>query len=270
MDVPHFFWHFLRFALLWLSGLGAALAGTRDPHTPDDKYVEFGRKFPFVVNLHANDREQPRVLYAGAAVIIREHWVLTAAHVVKKKATNPRVIADDGTVFPLADFIPHPEYVETTGGYFDIALGYSPAPMNLEFYCPLYTAEDEVGRAATIAGYGFHGTFHTGATLFDGQKRAGHNKILRAEKGVLICKPRISGKFPLEFLIAVGDSGGGLFIGNKLAGINSFIIASDGNPDSTYTDESAHTRVSHHVDWIETTIANYAGAGQQPVPPANH
>jgi hypothetical protein len=58
------------------------------------------------------------------------------------------------------------------------------------------------------------------------------------------------GKTSLEFLIASGDSGGGLFIDGKLAGINSCIMAVNGSPKSDYRTESGHTRISINLDWI--------------------
>ena len=54
----------------------------------------------------------------------------------------------------------------------------------------------------------------------------------------------------MEFLIASGDSGGGLFIDNKLAGINSCVMAVDRSPQSKYNEESGHTRVSKFLGWI--------------------
>jgi hypothetical protein len=41
-----------------------------------------------------------------------------------------------------------------------------------------------------------------------------------------------------------------LFIENKLAGINSFVAADDGKPNSNYGDESGHTRMSLYYNWI--------------------
>jgi hypothetical protein len=58
----------------------------------------------------------------------------------------------------------------------------------------------------------------------------------------------------MEFLIASGDSGGGLFIDQKLAGINSCVMTTDGHTDSNHNDESGHTRISQHINWIESTI----------------
>ena len=139
-----------------------------------------------------------------------------------------------------------------------MALGYSAQNFEADFYPELYTDTDEVGKAATIAGYGFYGTFHSGAKFTDGKKRAGHNLLDSQERGVLLCSPsRGAQRFPLEFMIAPGDSGGGMFIGNKLAGINSFLIAIDKKPDGTYSDESAFTRVSLYVDWVESQIKQY-------------
>ena len=58
----------------------------------------------------------------------------------------------------------------------------------------------------------------------------------------------------MEFIICPGDSGGGLFIDKKIAGINSCVIATDGKPNSTYTDEGGHTRISQHLDWIHSVL----------------
>lgn len=269
MPVSRLFLHLLRFVVLWFSGITAALAGTRNPATADAEYVAFGAKFPFVVELKASAANNPTKLRVGSAVIIRDHWILTAAHVVQQ-TQNVSVVKNADSVFPITHVMPHPEYKEDNIGYYDVALGYSPAPFNLQFYCPLYTDADEVGKAATIAGFGIHGTFNTGAVAFDGKRRAGQNLIARAEKGVLICAPRMTGAFPLEFIITIGDSGGGLFIGNKLAGINSFLMATDGKPNGTYTDEAAHTRISLYAEWIENEIEKYAAALSSAAPAPAH
>ena len=58
----------------------------------------------------------------------------------------------------------------------------------------------------------------------------------------------------LEFLISHGDSGGGLFINGKLAGIHSFVSASDKKADSSYGDQSGHTRISTYKRWIDFIV----------------
>lgn len=237
-------------------------AGTRDPETPDEKYVEFGKKFPFVRRIRAVEpkpKDPMRVVtWYASAVMIKPHWVVTAAHVVDGVA-DPTILGDDkdSTEYPLSRIISHPQFDQGRNGYYDIALGYSEKDLGLEFYPELNTDTDELGKPVTLAGFGFFGTFHTGMTEQDGKRRAGSNKVSSQERSVLVCTPSNDNKTALEFLITPGDSGGGLFIGNKLAGIHSFLMAEDGKPNGTYTDESAHTRVSLYADWVESQIRKY-------------
>lgn len=252
----------LFLGFVWLPQV--ALSGTRDPNTPDADYVEFGKKFPFVQRFRAEvtvtdpetGKEYASYNY-GSAVLIRPHWALTAAHVLElDNPTNP-VIIKDGTAHILSHVVTHPGWAEDNFGFSDLAVCYSEKDFGLEFYPALYTDTDEDNKAITISGYGFHGTFHSGGQTIDGKKRAGHNRIDRGERGVLICSPSVTSRMPLEFMITPGDSGGGMFIGNKLAGINSFLMAVDKKPDGTYGDESAFTRVSLYSDWIESEIAKH-------------
>lgn len=262
----------LLFICFAASSRGPLLAGTRDPDTPDSQYVEFGKKFPFVRRLRAQEREpkDPKavVVWYGSAVMIKPHWVLTAAHIVvdvgDRAVGKPTILGDelDPVEYPLSHIVPHPLFDDGRNGYYDIALGYSEKDLGLDFYPELNTDTDELGKNVTLAGFGFHGTFHTGMVESDGKRRAGSNKITSLERSVLVCDPSKDGKTALEFIITPGDSGGGLFIGNKLAGIHSFLMAKDGKPNGTYTDESAHTRVSLYVDWVESEIATYEKAMQ--------
>lgn len=254
-----------------------AYAGTRDPNTPDEKYVEFGRQFPAVAQLKAliiegdnvdpakiesislspdaKDKDVKISFQMGSAVIIKPHWVLTAGHVVQGAAVAV-VTRDNGTDYPLPKIIVHKDFETGRFGANDIALCYSPKSFDLKFYTPLYDELDELGKAVTISGYGTHGTFSTGATAADGKKRAGHNRIDTLSQSLLICTPSASrDRFPLEFLITPGDSGGGLFIGNKLAGINSFLMCDPGHkPNGAYSNEAAFTRISAYIGWIDEQI----------------
>lgn len=264
--MARFISRFITFFFLLVSSVAGA--GTRDPNTPDSRYLEFGKKFPFVVRLcshHDGVDEEGRKFvetWCASAIVIRPRWALTAAHVLSggERAT---LTTDDDVRHSVRRIVCHADYDEKKVGWHDIALCQTSTDMKLEFYPKLYRATDEVKQACTIAGWGLAGTFHSGGVLSDNKRRAGHNKIDGEADAVLICSPsRGRDRFPLEFGIAPGDSGGGMFIGNELAGINSFLMASDGKPNGTYSDESAFTRVSLYADWVESQIEKYELAAQ--------
>lgn len=236
-----------------LIGLLTALSygGTIDPDTPDSKYIEYGSKFHSVVKLCCFDGKG---LSCGSAVVIDPNWIITAAHVVENCHSWTVSIGEDK--YNIDNIIMHKDYKSEIFGYNDVALGHLEKPIKLEHYPDIYSNSDEVGRVCSISGWGFTGNFITGIKKHDGRKRAGSNIVDKIERGVLICSPSRRNKkmTELEFLICSGDSGGGLFINNKLAGINSSVIGYDGKSDSTYEDESCHTRLSLHYDWIKENI----------------
>jgi len=224
-------------------------AGTIDPGTPDHKYVTYGSKFHNVVKICCIDEDEQK--YMGSAVVINPRWIVTAAHVVHSKKYSFIIVEDKK--YEIKKIICHSDYNNSVFGQHDIALGYTTEPINLKFFPELYCDNDEEGKICSIAGLGYTGTFNTGSNLSDNKKRAGSNFIDKIEKGTLICSPSKSHKdkiTELEFLIANGDSGGGLFIDGKLAGINSAVLSKDGSPNSSYSDESSHTRISNFHKWI--------------------
>lgn len=225
--------------------------GTIDPDTPDSKYIEYGKDFHSVVKLCCFDGKG---LYCGSAVVIDPHWIVTAAHIVENCHSWTVTIGDDK--YHIKSMVSHDDYESDKFGIADIAIGYLENPIILDYYPELYEDDDEVGKLCSISGWGFTGTFNTGTKSHDGKRRAGSNFIDKTEKQVLICSPsKPNDKITqLEFLICSGDSGGGLFIDNKLAGINSSVIGYDGKSNSTYNDESCHTRISLYRKWILETM----------------
>lgn len=222
-------------------------AGTRDPNTSDSKYIEYGSKFKSVLKICGKDKKDR--MYCASAVAIKPHWIVTAAHVVKDCDSCFVTVEDKKRC--VTNIIYHSDYEENTFGYHDIAVGYVEEDIGLDFYPELYSEADEIGKVCSISGFGLTGTFNTGITQSDNKRRAGSNIIDKIDRHLLICTPSLSHKkTELEFLIGSGDSGGGLFISNKLAGINSCVISEDKKPDSTYTDESGHTRISKYFEWI--------------------
>jgi S1-C subfamily serine protease len=242
----------LMFSLILLIFFSSNLfSGTIDPNTDDSKYVEYGKKFNSVVKICSFDGKG---MSCGSAVVIGPKQIITAAHVVEN--CNSWTITEGSEKYNLTKVIIHPEYKTDVFGYNDIAIGFLEKEIKLDFYPKIYEDRDEVGKICSISGVGFTGTFNSGVAKHDNNRRAGSNFIDKIERGVLICSPsKRNQKFTqLEFLICSGDSGGGLFIENKLAGINSSVIGYDGKSDSTYNDEGCHTRISLYAEWIQKSI----------------
>jgi hypothetical protein len=224
-------------------------AGTIDPNTPDEKYIEYGKKFDCVLEIMGSyDSEEG--LFSASAVAIDSRWVLTAAHVVKDSKFAFLHNEKKKQIIVIDEIICHEDFEKRQFGFADIALCHTTSDIDLEFYPQLYEESNEVDKICAIAGYGKTGTFITGIQGGDKKRRGGSNKIDKIENDLLICSPSISNRTELEFLIGSGDSGGGLFIDGKLAGINSCVTTLDKKPDSTYNDDSGHTRISNFLDWI--------------------
>lgn len=231
--------------------VSVSLGGTIDPSTSDSKYIEYGSKFKSILPISCFDGKG---MSNGSAVAISPNWIITAAHVVKGSNTCSVKINDKK--YEIKKIFIHPEYKEDVFGNGDIALGYLEEKLELDYYPDLYEEKDEVGKICCMAGWGLTGTFNTGVKNSDGKRRGGSNFIDKIERNVLICSPsrKNNKSTELEYLICSGDSGGGLFINHKLAGIHSSVLGYDGKPDSTYGDESTHSRISSYVTWIKGII----------------
>lgn len=230
-----------------------SFSGTIDPNTPDEKYIEYGKKFDCVLEIMGSYEESGQ-LFSASCVAIDKHWVLTAAHVVKGSRFAFIYNKDLDKMSIIEDIFIHESFNDSEFGRGDIALCYISSDIGLDSYPALYETKDEISKICAISGYGKTGTFLSGIKSGDGKRRAGSNIIDSIENDLLICSPSLSDKTSLEFLIGSGDSGGGLFINGKLAGINSCVTAIDKKPDSTYNDDSGHTRISKFLDWIKTNI----------------
>lgn len=228
--------------------------GTIDPKIDDKNYINFANSKEFSCIYKICGENYDEKLFCASAVAITKNWAITAAHVVKNAKIS--ILQQGENKHLVNKIILHPKFDEENFGKFDIALCLIDDEFGLFEYPELYDKNDEVNKKCFISGYGLTGDFVTGFSFMDGKKRAGSNTIDRVEKDLLICSPSITKGTELEFLICCGDSGGGLFIGKKLAGINSCVISKDSIPDSSYGDESGHTRISIFAEWIKETIKN--------------
>jgi hypothetical protein len=227
-------------------------AGTIDPNTPDSKYTEYASGFPFIGKLIGKSLDDKP--FIASAVAYSDDIFFTAAHVLDNN--KECYIQINNKIITMKDFIQHENYNTNVFGYNDISIGMLSNKIELSWYPSLYEDQNEMGQICSLSGFGMTGDFINGVTKSDSLQRAGSNRIDKIDRGLLICNPSANRhKTSLEFLIASGDSGGGLFIGNKLAGIHSCVIA-DGRPSrSEYGTESGHTRVSDHHKWIKDSIA---------------
>jgi hypothetical protein len=240
-----------NFLFLFFVLIGPIYAGTIDPNTEDEKHKLYAKNFHYVGMLCGEYDNGD--FFCASAVAIDDFNILTAAHVVDNVKTCILTL-DTNNVHCIDNIVVHKNFKSNQFGIADIAIGHSKTPFKLGFYPPLYTEKDENSKLCCMAGYGFYGTFLSGANKHDGIKRAGSNTIDSIEKNLLICSPskRNSATFTsLEFMIASGDSGGGLFIDGKLAGIHSCVMAENKQPESKYGEQSGHTRLSDFLDWIQ-------------------
>jgi len=242
----------ILFILLFFCSV--SYAGTIHPSKQDKEYCEYGKLYKHVVELNCRKKSEKQ-LYSASAVIINSNWALTAAHIVKDM--DVAIIVKEKVEYNSDKIIWHKDFKEEIFGNNDIALLYSEKNFNMDSYPELYEESNEVGEIASISGYGITGNFNTGSVQYDGIRRAGTNKIERIEENILVCTASRSDITKLEFLTASGDSGGGLFINGKLAGINSIIFSDNGTKNrSIYGNCSGHTRISKYIDWIKNKIKN--------------
>lgn len=227
-------------------------AGTISDFVSDEKYISYGANIDCVVQMVGKIDNKETSRFSG--VIIHPNWIITSAHTLDNKEQF-YFIAIDQEHIPIVEYYVHPKFNKNTFGSTDIGLCYVKNPIKISFIPELYTDNDEINKICCIVGYGMTGTGTTGAITWDGQKRAGSNLINRIENKLLICnmsRPQEKNT-ELEICIAPGDSGGGLFIDKKLAGINSCVIHKNKNYKSKYGDETGHVRISDTecVRWIK-------------------
>lgn len=239
--------------IAWLLLAASIFAGTIRKDVEDKEYISYGKDFECVIIILGNDIEDIEKPCLGSGVVISPNWVITAAHVVDSM-TNHQIIINEQKYF-IKKIVKHPDFnpnvkINAT----DLALCFIEEDITIEEYPELYSEDDEKNKECSLAGFGNTGTGETGAFYFDERKRAGTNMVSIVLDNMLFCTMSEEEPTKLEFLIAYGDSGGGLFINKKLAGIHSVVSAFDKKADSNYGDMSGHARISKHISWIEKII----------------
>jgi hypothetical protein len=221
----------------------------------------------------------------ASGTLISPYWVLTAAHVAQDGNTPTFNVggntAFNGTTYGSAAHFTNPSWPgQLTFSGNDIGLIRLSSPVTDITPASRYYSGNELGQLATSVGFGLTGTGLTGQqanTL--GTKRAIQNDIdafgsaFGYQNGIFasdfddpsgnITAPLGSSiARALEGCIAAGDSGGGAFISvngrSYVAGVHSFFARDPnmGQPNGSYGDYYASTRVTQYNSWIDDNIAN--------------
>lgn len=227
--------------------------------------------------------------FTASGTLVDDNWVLTAAHALEGTTSGQFTVGSK--TYGVSKWITHPRWDGALRRGYDLALVKLDGSVSDVAPATLYTGKKELGAVATFVGFGRNGNGLTGATEFDGLKRAGQNtidgtlgpeqwpqaptfrnKLAKNSRTFIVdfdnpTKPAdsvtgASGAVALEYLISLGDSGGGAFVdfggGPQLAGVNSFAEIPDGIDDSDYGDVTGHVRVSTSAKWIRNILKREA------------
>ncbi len=211
--------------------------------------------------------------------LIASSWVLTAAHCVDSTSISGITFNVGGDNYSATNWFAHDTWSGDLWAGNDLGLIQLDTAVTDISYASLYTGSSDLYSTATFVGYGRTGDGLTGDTEASGVKRAGQNVYDLNHQGefgdILLSDFDAPAGFKdssdlaygsttpldLEYVLAPGDSGGGGFI--EVAGemfltsVNSFRSVSydDGVFDSDYGDGMGGTRVSSHIDWINSHIS---------------
>ncbi|EFI33155.1 Na-Ca exchanger/integrin-beta4 [Desulfonatronospira thiodismutans ASO3-1] len=163
-------------------------------------------------------------------------FIITAGHVVEDFHLSGGSVDFGTDTREIIGYGKHPGYAITDSGmYHDIGLFVldRAAPRDAQRY-ELYREHDEAGQQVDLTGYG-GSSFWSGSNTVAGLagEYVTHGSVYH----------QLAFKRDTGDMIAGGDSGGGMFIDSKLAGVHSY----------TSGDIGVSTRVSTYTHWIDQT-----------------
>lgn len=229
-----------------------SFCGTHLNSSNNEDHIACAKNINYIGRVRGPVRNNNFNFADSTCVLIDRYWVLTAAHAVYY-SDNLEFIYNNKK-YQIDKIIYNKIYdINNHLSEWDIAICRLSEPVDIDKYPELYEETEELGKTCIIAGFGLFGSAYSDVRIKDNIKRAGTNKIFDIQQDKLVCDININNATKLEYMVAMGDSGGPLIIDNKIAGIHSY---TDGTGKSMVGDLSFHTRVSRYVDWIKTNIKN--------------
>lgn len=227
---------------------------------PDEKYQSYARNLNYTVAFYRI--WEGKEVFAAMGTLIRDNWVLTAAHVAEVLVKGGKVVAN-GEVLKINDIIKHPKW-NNRDHVFDIALVQLNSKAKNLKSVKLYKGLDEKNKIVTFIGRGYSGNGQVGVVEGDFVKRAANNRVIEVkEQWIEFIFNQGEMSLELEGISGPGDSGGpALIYANGepyLAGVSSWQdTAPSYGQEGRYGVIENYSRVSFFSLWIEEMLAQYS------------
>ena len=199
----------------------------------------------------------------GMGTLIHPSWILTAAHVAIEMSLENKIEFADG-MHSIEQVVIHPDFRNWSEAVVlaknDIALIKLVRPVEAITPMLLYQQQNELTEIVTFLGSGDFGNGSIGPDSVDTRLRKATNRVEAADQEWLVFKfDAPPNGTDLEGISGPGDSGGPALM--RVSGEWAIAGISSGQDSGTlgegrYGVLEYYTRVSHHIDWIESVINN--------------